>query len=127
MAAVNVATSVVTDFASDAPAVWVVLLVVLALVVDFLDFVVLAVFIAGALTTFRACGVGLVVHCHLPFAKTHAWPSLAVPYASLRSNTLPTGSTNPTWLPLLDKASPVSAEKKARKACGSINVPSGKV
>lgn len=35
-------------------------------------FLVLADFTTGALTTLLAFGVGLVVHCQMPFANTHA-------------------------------------------------------
>ena len=60
-----------------------------------------------------AFGVGVVVHCQLPFARAQAWPSFAVPYGSAAATALPKGSSSRTALPLFDSESLVSAEKYA--------------
>ena len=43
-----------------------------------LDFLIPELLTTGVLTIFMALGVGLVVHCHLPLASIHDWPSFAV-------------------------------------------------
>lgn len=84
-------------------------------------------FDTGALITFVALGVGTVVHCQIPEAFTHAWPSFAVWYASEVSKIVSCGSRSRTCPFVLLRLKWVSPEKNALKLpAGSIS-PSGNV
>ena len=85
------------------------------------------VVVAGLCTVFAAFGVGVVVHCHVPFAKIQACPSLAVPYTADCTMSRPRGSRSATCPPLFDNESLVVAEKKAINPRPGSAVPAGKV
>ncbi len=51
---------------------------------------------AGWTIIFAEFGVSLVVQYHLPLARAHDWPSLAVPYSAVAETELPKGSSNLT-------------------------------
>jgi hypothetical protein len=79
----------------------------------------------GTFITLAALGVGTVLHCHLPAASDHDWPSLALWYVSVWLIILPNGSRSRTCPCVLDKPSLVSAEKNALNECAGRSVPVG--
>lgn len=66
--------------------------------------------VPGRLMVLAAPGVGLVVHCHWPLARAHAWPSLAVPYGEVAEIELPVGAKSSAWPLVLLSVSDVSLE-----------------
>src|SRR3989344_7689736 len=77
------------------------------------------------LIVFAAFGVGVVVQYHLPSARAHASPSLAVSYGSVWLMVFPAGSSSQTCPPPLDRLMLIFSDGYAAKLFGDILVPSG--